>query len=159
MKLSIRSAAQGDGALIFSLVKELADYEKLSHEVRSSEADIRAALFGEPPRAFGAIAQDGDEAAGFALWFYTFSSFRGRCGIWLEDLYVRPAFRGRGFGKALISHVAGVCVAETLGRFEWSVLDWNAPSIAFYESLGAKLMRDWRICRVEDEALARLAAS
>lgn len=159
MKLSIRSAAQGDGALIFSLVKELADYEKLSHEVRSSEADIRAALFGEPPRAFGAIAQDGGEAAGFALWFYTFSSFRGRCGIWLEDLYVRPAFRGRGFGKALISHVAGVCVTETLGRFEWSVLDWNAPSIAFYRSLGAEMRDEWRAMGLSGEALAKLGGA
>lgn len=152
----IRAAKPADAALIFALVAELAEYEHLSAELLATEQDIAGALFGPAPRAFCDIAEDGGEATGFALWFYTFSSFRGRHGVWLEDLYVRPAFRGRGFGKALLKHVARRCVEENLGRFEWSVLDWNEPSILFYQSMGARLMEQWRICRVEDEALRKL---
>ncbi len=153
----VRAAKPADATLILAFVAELADYEHLSHELRATQDDITAALFGAAPRAFCDIAEDGREAVGFALWFYTFSSFRGRCGIWLEDLYVRPAFRGQGFGKALLKRVAHRCVEENLGRFEWSVLDWNEPSIRFYKGLGARLMDQWRICRVEDDALRRLA--
>ena len=153
----IRAAGRGDAALIFSFVAELAEYEHLSHELLATQADIAAALFGPAPRAFCDLAEDADQPVGFALWFYTFSSFRGRCGVWLEDLYVRPAFRGRGFGKALLKRVARRCVEERLGRFEWSVLEWNEPSIRFYKGLGAQLMEQWRICRVEDDALRRLA--
>ncbi|ACK49574.1 GCN5-related N-acetyltransferase [Methylocella silvestris BL2] len=154
----IRPARAEDCTLILSLVAELADYEHLSAEMHAGEQDIFAALFGDAPRVFAAVAEWDGEAAGFALWFYTFSSFRGRHGVWLEDLYVRPAFRGKGCGKALLAHVARLCVAENLGRFEWSVLDWNEPSIRFYKSMGATLMDQWRICRVEDEALLRLGA-
>ena len=153
----IRAAKPADAALIFSFVAELAAYEHLSHELLATQEDIAAALFSAAPRAFCDIAENGREAVGFALWFYTFSSFRGRYGIWLEDLYVRPAFRGQGFGKALLKRVARRCVEEDLGRFEWSVLDWNEPSIRFYKGLGARLMDQWRICRVEDESLRRLA--
>ncbi|VTZ23585.1 GCN5-related N-acetyltransferase [Methylocella tundrae] len=152
----IRAAKPADAALIFKLVAELADYEHLSAELLATEQNIAAALFGPAPRAFCDIAEVSGEPSGFALWFYTFSSFRGRHGIWLEDLYVRPAFRGRGFGKVLLRHVARRCVDENLGRFEWSVLDWNEPSIRFYKGMGARLMEQWRICRVEDEALRKL---
>lgn len=158
MEPSVRPARVEDAPLIFALVRELADYEHLLPELRADEADLRAALFCDRPRVFGAVAEIGGQAAGFALWFYTFSSFRGRHGIWLEDLFVRPAFRGRGCGKALLAYVAALCVAEKLGRFEWSVLDWNEPSIRFYGAMGATLMDQWRICRIEDGALARLAA-
>ena len=153
----IRPARADDAALIFAFVSELADYEHLSHELLATQEDIAAALFGAAPRAFCDIAEEDGEAVGFALWFYTFSSFRGCCGIWLEDLYVRPAFRGQGFGKALLKRLARRCVEEKLGRFEWSVLDWNEPSIRFYKGLGARLMVQWRICRVDDVALLELA--
>jgi GNAT superfamily N-acetyltransferase len=146
----IRAAEPADAALIFALVAELADYEHLSGEL------IATALFCAAPRVFCDIAETGREAVGFALWFYTFSSFGGRHGIWLEDLYVRPAYRGHGFGKALLARLARRCLDEKLGRFEWSVLDWNEPSIQFYRGLGARLMDQWQICRIEDEALRTL---
>jgi diamine N-acetyltransferase len=152
----LRAASPEDAGLIFAFVAELADYEHLSGELHATRDDIAAALFGAAPRAFCEIAETGGEPVGFALWFYTFSSFRGRHGIWLEDLYVRPAFRGQGFGKALLTRLARRCVEERIGRFEWSVLDWNEPSIRFYKSLGARMMEQWRICRVEDEALRKL---
>lgn len=155
--LAIRAARREDAATIHALVCELADYEKLRHEVDASEADLAAALFGPNPRVFAEIAQWRGEVAGFSLWFYNYSTFRGRHGLYLEDLYVRPAFRGRGIGKALIASLAGRCVAEGLPRFQWQVLDWNRPSIEFYESLGAKLTPEWLGCRIEGEALSRLA--
>lgn len=141
------------------MVRELADYEKLSHEVEASEADLTAALFGPNPRVFCEIAEVAGETAGFALWFYTFSSFRGRCGVYLEDLYVRPAHRGRGAGRALIRRLAERCKTDGLGRLEWAVLKWNAPSIAFYESLGAVAMDGWTVYRTDGDALARLGDS
>ncbi|WP_395666381.1 GNAT family N-acetyltransferase [Methylocella sp.] len=156
---AIRPAAPGDAGLVLAFVRELADYESLSHEVLASEADLDAALFGPAPQVFVAIAEVGGEPAGFALWFHTFSSFTGRRGAWLEDLYVRPAFRKRGLGRALIVHVARLCAQQPGGRFEWSVLDWNAPAIRFYRSLGARVMNEWLICRTEGEALDRLAAA
>lgn len=155
--LSIRAAHRDDAAAIHALVCELADYEKLRDEVDATEADLTAALFGANPRVFAELARWRGEVAGFSLWFYNYSTFRGRHGIYLEDLYVRPAFRGRGIGKALIANLAGRCVAEGLPRFQWQVLDWNTPSIRFYESLGAKLTPEWLGCRVEGEALSRLA--
>lgn len=153
----IRPAAREDSALVASFVRELAEYEKLTHEVEASEQMLADALFTPNPRAFCDIAECDGAPAGFALWFYTFSSFRGRHGMWLEDLFVRPRFRGQGLGKALLSHLARRCVDEGLGRFEWSVLDWNAPSIAFYEAQGATLMNEWKICRVSGPALEKLA--
>jgi GNAT superfamily N-acetyltransferase len=119
---------------------------------------ITAALFGPNPRVFCDIAEWEDEPAGFALWFYSFSTFRGRHGIYLEDLFVRPAFRGRGLGKALLARLARRCAEEGLARLEWGVLDWNEPSIAFYRSLGAIAMDGWTKNRLDGEALARLAA-
>lgn len=153
----IRAATPQDAALIFAFVAELAEYEHLTNELLATEESIAAALFSAAPRAFCEIAENGRQAVGFALWFYTFSSFRGTHGIWLEDLYVRPVFRRQGFGKALLGRLAQRCVDENLGRFEWSVLDWNEPSIRFYKGLGARVMDQWRICRVENEALRALA--
>ena len=156
--LSIRVARREDAPAIHALICELADYEKLRHEVDASVDDIARDLFGESPRVFAEIAEWNGEVAGFSLWFYNYSTFRGRHGIYLEDLFVRPAFRGKGIGKALIMNLAKRCVAEGLPRFQWSVLDWNTPSIEFYESLGAKRMPEWIGCRVEGEALVKLAA-
>jgi GNAT superfamily N-acetyltransferase len=157
MTLAIRPAAPDDAPLVLALIKELADYERLAHEVDATEDDIRAALSGENPRVFAELAAWDGEPAGFALWFYNFSTFRGRHGIYLEDLFVRPAMRGRGIGRALLSRLARRCVAEGLPRLEWWVLDWNEPAIRFYRSLGAAAMEEWTVQRVGGEALAALA--
>ncbi len=145
MSLSIRAAQPADSALIFALVCELADYENLQAEVDATQEEIAAALFAPEPRVFCDIAAWDGAPAGFAMWFLNFSSFRGRHGIYVEDLFVRPEFRGRGIGKALMARLAARCVAQGLARFEWAVLDWNAPSLAFYKSIGAQVMD-----RVED---------
>lgn len=159
MTLSIRSARPGDAPLVLAFVRELADYEKLAHEVDADEAMIAAALFGPAPNVFADIAVWDGAPAGFALWFRNYSSFRGRHGIYLEDIFVRPAFRARGIGKALLAHLARRCVAEGSARLEWAVLDWNAPAIAFYKAQGAELMNQWTICRVSGEALKKLAGA
>ncbi|HEY8565596.1 MAG TPA: GNAT family N-acetyltransferase [Beijerinckiaceae bacterium] len=157
MTLSIRPAAPGDAALVLAFVRELADYEKLLHEVVATEEALDAALFGPNPRVFCDVATWGGEPAGMALWFYNFSTFRGRHGVYLEDLFVRPAHRGRGIGKALLAHLARRCVAEGLPRLEWWVLDWNEPALAFYRSLGAVPMDEWTVQRVTGDALRHLA--
>ena len=154
--IRIRPAEAKDAGLIAGFIRELADYEQLSHEAQADEADIAAALFGEQPTVFCDLAEWSGQPVGFALWFYTFSTFKGRRGIYLEDLYVRLEHRGRGLGKALLTNLARRCAAEGLGRLEWAVLDWNAPSIAFYESLGARPMKDWTVYRLTDEALLML---
>jgi len=156
--LTITRAAPGDEALVAAFVRELAEYEKLLHEAEATASDFHAALFGDDPKAFCEIARWDGAPAGFALWFNNFSTFSGRYGIYLEDLYVRPAFRGRGIGKALISRLAALCVEKKWSRMQWSVLDWNAPSIAFYRGLGADVAPDWRLCRVNGAALDALAA-
>ncbi len=158
MSLTVRAARPDDSALIFALVRELADYEKLSGEVDATEEMIAAALFGDSPRLFCDIAEWDGAGAGFAAWFLNFSTFRGRPGIYLEDVFVRPAYRGRGIGRALLTRLARRCVDEGWTRFEWAVLDWNAPSIAFYKSIGARVMDEWKICRLSGEALSRFAA-
>jgi diamine N-acetyltransferase len=157
--ISIRKAQPEDGALVHALVRELAEYEELLHAVDATEDMISKALFGANPRAFCDIVTWNGEDAGLALWFYSFSTFRGRHGIFLEDLFVRPAFRGKGLGKALLAHLAKRCMTEGLARFEWSVLDWNEPSIKFYKAMGAEMMVGWTGCRVSDEALVRLAGT
>ena len=157
MSLSIRAARPADSALVFALVRELADYEKLAHEVDATERQIADALFGPTPRLYCDIAEWGGEAAGFAVWFLNFSTFRGRHGLYLEDIFVRPAFRQRGIGKALMARLAAHCVERGYARFEWAVLDWNAPSIAFYDSLGAMTKEGWTVRRLYGEALANLA--
>jgi GNAT superfamily N-acetyltransferase len=157
MSLIIRRARADEAGLVHAFVRELADYEKLSHEVEATEADIAEALFGENPRLYCDIAEWDGEPAGFAVWFVNFSTFSGKPGIYLEDLFVRPALRGKGIGKALLVHLAKQCVTNGWSRLQWAVLDWNTPSIEFYKSLGAELMDEWTICRVNGEALTRLA--
>ncbi len=153
MSLSIRAARPADSALIFALVKELAAYEKLTAQVDATEEQIAAALFCDHPRLCCDIAEWGGEPAGFAVWFLNFSTFRGRHGIYVEDIFVRPAFRGKGIGKALMQSLARRCVEQGYARCEWAVLDWNAPSIAFYKSIGAQVLDEWKICRLSGEAL------
>lgn len=158
MTLSIRPVRPGEAGLVLGFIKELAEYEKLLHEVVASEADIADSLFAESPRVFCEIAEWDGEPVGFALWFYTYSTFRGRHGIWLEDLFVRPEQRGRGIGKALMARLAQRCVDEGLPRMAWWVLNWNEPSRVFYRSIGAKAQDEWTVKRLEGEALARLGA-
>ena len=153
---TIRPAAPGDAEAIHTLIRELAEYERLTHLCTGSAADLARALFGDPPAAEVLVAEVDGAIEGFALHFPTFSTFLAKRGLWLEDLYVRPAFRGKGLGGRLLRAVAAVAVERGCGRFEWSVLDWNAPAIAFYERLGATVMPDWRIARVTGEALASL---
>lgn len=157
MSLSIRAAQPADATLIFALVCELADYENLQSEVSATPEALAEALFAPEPRLFCDIAEWNGEPAGFAVWFLNYSTFRGRHGLYVEDLYVRPELRGRGIGKALMARLARHCVARHLARFEWAVLAWNAPSIAFYQSIGATVMADWRICRLTGKALLDFA--
>jgi GNAT superfamily N-acetyltransferase len=157
MALSINRARPDQAGLIFSLICELAEYEKLSHEVEATEGGIAEALFGSNPRLFCEIGEWDHEPAGFAVWFFNFSTFSGRSGIFLEDLFVRPTFRGKGIGKALLAHLARLSIENGWSRVQWTVLDWNTPSIDFYKSLGAVMMEEWKLCRVSGPALARLA--
>jgi GNAT superfamily N-acetyltransferase len=157
MSLIIRRARPDEVGVVYSLIRELAEYERLLHEVEATEPMIADALFGENPRLFCDIAEWNGEVAGFAVWFINFSTFSGRSGIYLEDLFVRPALRGKGIGKALLSHLAKECVMNNWSRLQWSVLDWNEPSIAFYKSLGAVMMDEWTICKVAGPALDALA--
>jgi GNAT superfamily N-acetyltransferase len=156
--LVIRPATPADAGVIMAFIRELADYEQLLHVVEAREADIARDLFGASPRIFCDIAEAEGRPIGFALWFYNYSTFRGRHGIYLEDLYVRPDARGGGAGKALLKRLARRCVDEQLGRLEWAVLDWNAPSIGFYDALGAEALKEWIVRRLSGEPLARLAA-
>ncbi len=157
MTLGIRPVKSGEEGLVLSFIRKLADYEKLAHEVVATEADIRESLFGAAPRCHCDLAWWNGEPAGFALWFYNFSTFRGKAGIYLEDLFVEPALRGHGIGKALLKNLARRCVDEGLPRLQWWVLDWNAPSIEFYKSIGAAPQDDWTVFRVSGGALERLA--
>lgn len=156
--LTIRAAVPDDVPLILAFIRELAEYEKLTHEVSATEELLQASLFG--PRAFAEAligCVDG-EPAGFAVFLYSYSTFLAKPGLYLEDLFVRPAFRKLGLGKALFLTVAGIAVERGCGRYEWSVLDWNEPSIRFYESLGAEMHAAWRRMRVEGPALEAMAA-
>jgi GNAT superfamily N-acetyltransferase len=158
--LRIRPATPADVPPLHALVRALAEYERLSALCTSTEADLHAALFGPRPVAEALIARldaNSEVAAGFALFFHTYSTFLGRPSLWLEDLFVRPEHRGAGIGQALIRALAGIAADRGCGRFEWAVLDWNEPAIRFYESLGAAVLPDWRIARVTGDALARLA--
>ena len=157
LPLALRPAAPGDVTLILALVRELAEYERLAHEVDATEAALDTALFGPNPRVFCDIASWDGEPAGCAIWFYSFSTFRGRHGLYLEDVFVRPSYRGRGIGRALLGRLAERCFAESLLRLEWSVLDWNEPALRFYRSIGAEPMAGWTVQRLTGEALARLA--
>jgi diamine N-acetyltransferase len=157
VSITIRAAQPADSALIFSLVRELAEYERLLHEVTATEQQIAAELFAPQPRVFCDLAEWNGDPVGFAVWFLIFSTFSGRQGLYLEDIFVRPAFRGKGIGKALMRHLARRCVEQNFARFEWSVLDWNKPSIDFYRSIGADVLEEWRICRMTGDSLERLA--
>jgi GNAT superfamily N-acetyltransferase len=154
----IRPAVREDVGQILAFIRELAEYEKLAHEAVADEAGLAAQLFGATPRAEVLIAEVDGQAAGFALFFHNFSTFVGKPGLYLEDLFVRPAFRGFGLGKRLMARLAKLALERDCGRFEWSVLDWNQPAIDFYRSLGAVGMDEWTVQRVAGDALAVLAA-
>ncbi len=155
--LRIAPARPEDVELIVSLVRELAEFERLVHEVRIVPDDLRRDLFGARPYAEAAIAWVDDVAVGFALWFHNYSTFAGRPGLYLEDLYIRPAHRGHGYGETLLGYLAGLAVARGCARFEWSVLDWNEKAIGFYRKLGAVPMDEWTVYRVAGPSLERLA--
>ncbi len=153
MSLSIRNAVQDDLPLIAQFIRDLAAYEKLAHEVRFDEADLGERLFGERRYAEVLIGEIDGAPQGFVLFFHNFSTFEGKPGVYLEDLFVRPEARGSGLGKALLSRLAALAVERGCARLEWSVLDWNEPAIAFYKSVGAKLMDEWTVMRVDGDAL------
>lgn len=157
--LALREARPGDAALILAYIRELAEFEKLTHECVADEALIRAHLFGPKPRAHAVMAEWNGAAAGFALYFHTFSTFLARPGLYVEDVFVRPAFREKGIASALFRHLARTAIAEGCGRLEWSVLDWNETAIRFYRSIGAVALDGWTVQRVSGEALARLAGA
>ena len=156
--LSIRPATIDDVPLIRALIGELAEYERLGDAAVATDADLRAQLFGERPAAEVLIGEVDGEPAGFALFFHNFSTFLGKRGLYLEDLFVRPAFRGSGLGRHLMASLARIAVQRDCGRFEWSVLDWNAPAIGFYRTLGATGMDEWTVQRLEGDALRALAS-
>jgi GNAT superfamily N-acetyltransferase len=143
---------------ILALIRALAEYERLSDHVVATEAGLRAQLFGDRPVAEVVLARADNTDVGFALFFHNFSTFLGRPGLYLEDLFVVPEWRGRGVGRKLLAHVAALAVERQCGRMEWSVLDWNTSAIGFYERLGATLMKDWKLCRLTGDSLARAAA-
>lgn len=156
--LSITAAAPADAGLIVALVRELAAYERLLDQVVITADDVVRDLFGPRPFAEAVVARANGEPVGFALWFHNYSTFAGRPGLYLEDLFVRPAFRGRGYGEALLRHLARIALDRGCARFEWAVLDWNEPALAFYRKLGAVPMDEWTVQRVSGEALVALAS-
>jgi GNAT superfamily N-acetyltransferase len=158
-RLRIERATERDVPLILRLIKDLAEYERMSNEVIATEEGLRQTLFGARPAAEVVVGYAGDEPAGFALFFHNYSTFLGKPGLYLEDLFVVPKFRGRGYGRALLVHLASLAVERGCGRFEWSVLDWNEPAIGFYKKLGAEPLDTWTIFRVTGDALHKLAAS
>ncbi len=157
--ITLRPATPDDVATIFGLIQALAEYEKLSHAVTGTAATLHTHLFGPRRYAEVVLAETAGTVAGFALFFYNYSTFLTKPGLYLEDLFVLPAYRRLGIGKALLRYLAQRALAEGCGRLEWSVLDWNAPAIAFYEKMGATVLPDWRICRVTEASLARMAAT
>ena len=158
MTISIRSATPDDLPLIADLIRALADYEKLLHEVRFDDEVLRAKLFGARPYAEVIIGEVDGAPQGFALFFHNFSTFEGKPGVYLEDLFVRPEARGSGLGKALLARLAAIAVERDCARLEWSVLDWNEPAIGFYKKLGARMMDEWTVMRVDGAALVQLGA-
>jgi GNAT superfamily N-acetyltransferase len=156
--LTIRPAAPADAPLLLAFVRELAEYERAPQEVVATADDFLRDGFGERRRFEAAVAEWSGAPAGFALWFYNWSTWTGRPGLYLEDLFVRPAFRGKGIGKALLVHCARVAAAQGCGRYQWQVLDWNRPAIEFYEALGARRLPEWITMRLSGPEIARLAA-
>ena len=155
----IRPASEADVPIVLRMIRGLADYEKLAHEVVATEAGLREALFGARPYAEVVMGSVAGEPVSFALFFHNFSTFRGAPGLYLEDLFVEPQWRGRGFGRRLLAHLAAIAVERGCHRLEWSVLDWNASAIEFYRRAGARLLDDWRICRLTGDALRALGES
>jgi GNAT superfamily N-acetyltransferase len=156
--VSVRPIRPDDVPAVVGLVRELAEYEKAAHEVRLTEAQLHESLFGAAPALFGHVAEVNGDVVGTALWFLNFSTWRGTHGVYLEDLYVQPAHRGTGLGKELLRTLAALCVERGWSRLEWSVLDWNTPSIDFYEAAGAVAMDEWTVFRLTDDALTAFAA-
>lgn len=164
-ELKLRAATRADASVIFELIKALAKYEKLSHAVTGNVASLEAHLFGEPgsdrsnyrPIAEAIIAELTGKPVGFSLFFHNYSTFLTQPGIYIEDLFVLPEYRGRGIGKRLVSYIAKLAVSRNCGRLEWSVLDWNESAIGFYQHIGASILDEWRICRVTDDSLSNLA--
>ena len=154
----IRAARPADVPVIHRLIRELADYEHALDEVRATEDDLRAALFGPEPALFAHVAEHQGTVVGFALWFVNYSTWTGRHGIYLEDLFVSPAVRGSGLGRALLAELAGICVERGYARLDWAVLNWNSPAIGFYASLGAQSQNDWTGYRLSGPALQAVAA-
>jgi len=155
--IQIQPATEADVPLILTLIKALAEYERLGHEVVATEAMIHESFFGATPHAQAVIARMGGDAVGFAIWFSTYSTFLSRPGIYLEDLFVLPAWRGKGVGKALLRHLARIAVDRGCGRIEWSVLDWNETAVRFYRSIGARPMDEWTVYRMTGDEITRLA--
>lgn len=152
-----RNTNCNDTLLILSFIKKLAEYEKLAHEVIATEEDIRESLFGDKPKAFCVLAEVDHKPVGFALCFYNYSTFQGKAGIYIEDLYVEEEYRGRGIGKGFFKFIAQKAKEENCGRIQWWVLDWNEPSIEFYKKMGAKMMDEWTVCRIEEQEIEVLA--
>lgn len=155
--MNIRPATVSDINEILALIYELALYEKAPEEAKASESQIMESFFIDNPKVFCEVVEEDGEIAGLAIWFLNYSTWQGKHGIYLEDLFIRPQFRGKGFGKALLKHLAHICVERGYGRFQWWVLDWNEPSIEFYKSLGAVAMDEWTVYRVTGDALSDLA--
>jgi GNAT superfamily N-acetyltransferase len=154
--MKIRRATAADARIVLELIQELAEYEKAPHEVIAREVDLIETLFTNQPQVFCDLIEDEGVVAGMAIWFLNYSTWQGKHGIYLEDLFIRPEFRGRGFGKSLLLHLAEICEREGYGRLQWWVLDWNSPAIEFYRSLGAEAMSEWTVFRVSGEALKKL---
>jgi GNAT superfamily N-acetyltransferase len=158
-QITIKPAREADVPVILQMIKGLAEYERLSHQVIATEDSLRETLFGPRPAAEVVLAYDGREPVGFALFFHNYSTFMGRPGLYLEDLFVVPSWRGRGVGRLLLTRLASIAVERGCGRMEWAVLDWNESAIGFYKRLGASLLEDWRVCRLTGEALVRAATA
>jgi GNAT superfamily N-acetyltransferase len=154
---TIRPATPDDIPVLHTFIRELADFEKLTHEVVATEGHLQAALFGDPPAAEALVAKSSNTPAGFALFFHNYSTFAGQRGLYLEDLYVSPAFRNHGVGKALLTRLSQIAQERHCARFEWTVLDWNENAIHFYQKIGAAILPDWRICRMKSPEIKSLA--
>lgn len=154
--MHIRSARSEESTVILQLIKDLAEYEKAPDQVEATEWDLKATIFGKEPKVFCDVVEVDGEIAGMAIWFLNYSTWQGKHGIYLEDLFIKPEYRGSGYGKALLKHLAKICDEKGYGRFQWWVLDWNSPAIEFYRSLGAVAMDEWTVYRVSGDALKEL---
>ena len=154
--MKIRPSRKDEALIILQLIKDLAEYEKAPNEVKATEREIIETIFSDNPKVFCDFVEVDGDIAGMAIWFLNYSTWQGKHGVYLEDLYVKPEYRGRGYGKALLQHLASICNERGYGRFQWWVLDWNSPAIEFYRSLGAEAMSEWTVYRVSNEPLRRL---